>query len=179
MSEVRKCEIVGGDKLGGSDMYQVLVIPDVMNVWLTEPEDRTFYRDLKELVTYVDTLRTSLAHAEADNAAMKDWMQRIQAHYDEPVHVGEEGEKWLKRGYVLFKECEQLLATPHPGSTLLAKLEQAEARVTTLEKELALIRVAAYDGSLSDAVVRVIASGVDKVTQEDIEWARKLLKENK
>jgi hypothetical protein len=38
-------------------------------------------------------------------------------------------------------------------------------------KELALIREAACDPSLSDAAVRAVAAGLDEPTAKDIEWA--------
>ena len=43
--------------------------------------------------------------------------------------------------------------------------------LASLVKELALIREAAHDPSLSNASVRAIASGLREPTKEDLEWA--------
>ena len=54
--------------------------------------------------------------------------------------------------------------------TLRAELEQAN-------KELALVREAAHDQSLSDAAARVVAAGLQEPTADDITWALEKAKE--
>lgn len=41
-----KYSIHSGDEFNGDSCYQVLKGPDGFECWLTEPEDRSFYRDL-------------------------------------------------------------------------------------------------------------------------------------
>ena len=52
----------------------------------------------------------------------------------------------------------------------------AEKEPTDAEKELALIREAAQDASLSDGAVRAIASGTVEPTPDDIAWAQSELR---
>lgn len=73
-----------------------------------------------------------------------------------------------KRANEQFMDGDKL--KPHPGTALLDELAR-------LRKELALIREAANDTTLTDAVVRVIAQGVDEVTDEDIKWAQDALRQ--
>ena len=52
--------IHSGDEFDTDEVYQVLMGPNGLKVWLTEPEDRNFYRDLNPLVTHLNDLQCQL-----------------------------------------------------------------------------------------------------------------------
>jgi len=52
-------------------------------------------------------------------------------------------------------------------------------QIADLRSELALIHDAANDEALSDGAVRAIASGLSKVTAEDIAWATHVAEEKR
>lgn len=51
-----KYSIHSGDEFNGDSCYQVLKGPDGFECWLTEPEDRSFYRDLAPLIERLEML---------------------------------------------------------------------------------------------------------------------------
>ena len=53
-----------------------------------------------------------------------------------------------------------------------AAADGAEAKVQELQREVALIREAARDMSLSDGAVRVVAAGTEPPTANDLAWAK-------
>ena len=53
--------IHSGDEFDGDSCYSVLKGPDGFECWLTEPEDRSWYRDGSKVVARLEQLETKLA----------------------------------------------------------------------------------------------------------------------
>lgn len=52
--------IHSGDECAGDSTYQVLRGPNGLEIWLTEPEDRNFYRDLSPMIDHLESLQRQL-----------------------------------------------------------------------------------------------------------------------
>lgn len=63
-----------------SDLYEGILLPDGESVWLTEPEDRTFSRDLAPLVQHCTALR-------AENERLRGELEQVRGDYDAAQHL--------------------------------------------------------------------------------------------
>ena len=95
----------------------------------------------------------------------KHEIQTLAAEMSEMAHRGEHA-----HGVTVLAWADRLTQIAAQMPT------DAEKEPTDAEKELALIREAAQDASLSDGAVRAIASGTVEPTPDDIAWAQSELR---
>lgn len=136
-SELTRYTIHNGEECGGDSMYQVLKGPDGLEVWLTEPEDRNFHRDLKPLVEHVAALAQRLAECQQQLGTWKAATSRSQDEvYKFQVHCRDLEAK-LSAVELERDECREAYSSDlKVANELQQQLTAQRQRVTELERAL-------------------------------------------
>ena len=77
MSKQSVYTVHSGDECGGDPCYNVLKGPAGFECWLTEPEDRSFWRDLAPVVERLEHLEQSNAQLREQNRVLREALQKI------------------------------------------------------------------------------------------------------
>ena len=87
MSKQSVYTVHSGDECGGDPCYNVLKGPAGFECWLTEPEDRSFWRDLAPVVERLEHLEQSNAQLREQNRVLRanlvNCAARLEACYGE------------------------------------------------------------------------------------------------
>ena len=91
MSKQSVYTVHSGDECGGDPCYNVLKGPAGFECWLTEPEDRSFWRDLAPVVERLEHLEQSNEQLREQNRVLREALVVIQ----KSVNTRDEYASWL------------------------------------------------------------------------------------
>ena len=106
MSKQSVYTVHSGDECGGDPCYDVLKGPGDFECWLTEPEDRSFWRDLSPVVERLESLEQSNTQLREQNRVLREALERLAILGNEPLYGN-------SAGNVIAQKALGLPATVH------------------------------------------------------------------
>ena len=113
MSKQSVYTVHSGDECGGDPCYNVLKGPAGFECWLTEPEDRSFWRDLAPVVERLEHLEQSNAQLREQNRVLVKALDDIRKKSYEPD--SERPDRLSTRAQIQLMAEAALTATSQEG----------------------------------------------------------------